>query len=335
MRCPRCGNDAPKDEYICSFCGVRLRMELIEKIPIFRRHEVKWERRQGTFKRLINVIIRPSRAFWDIKHQTDVKGPILIILFNAIILGIWALIAKMSITIVSYQGVSNNPTIYIVDLITGAMDYYDLIAMLSNIGIFLVYFIFGLVYFTLFFIALNVLFTLGANFSVNLTSTVKFRYRKQEEEQLEAAAKEIAKTGEMVKSSLQPRRPGKWKMMIYAYTPYIVSNFICAIILLIGILFSPSHIQSTSLYSYDFLGLVDLLNNLFDSFIWKIVDIIQIVTLIGWVPITMAISLRDLANTSTFRCYVTCLIVAIFSAYMMLFVRPTLNWNFHFIASQT
>ncbi len=63
------------------------------------------------------------------------------------------------------------------------------------------------------------------------------------------------------------------------------------------------------------------------SFIWGITDWIQVIVLIGWVPITMSIALRELVNASTFRVYISCLLVAILLGFVLYFFRPVFLFN--------
>jgi hypothetical protein len=47
-----------------------------------RRPEKHWERRLSLFQRLYGVLIIPAVTFWDIAHELDQKGPLLIFLGN-------------------------------------------------------------------------------------------------------------------------------------------------------------------------------------------------------------------------------------------------------------
>ena len=319
MRCPRCGNDAHAEEYICSFCGVRLRIEPIEQIPIFRRQEEKWVKRMSTTKRLINIIKAPSRAFWDIKNDTDSTGPLLIILGNGFLMGLWALAITAFTTFPSGIMTSFSIGDYPITLSNSWM--YPL-------AMFLLFFLFGIVYYLLSFFLWNLLFSIGANISVNLSNTIKFRYSKQEKEEMEETAEKIVK-GKEVKDTLEPKKPAKRKIMFYAYAPTLVTNTLCTLVILFGLIG-----KQVIFVSNNYESVFALLEPIFDSPVWKVIDIIQIITLVGWIPITLSIALRDLGNTSTLRLYIACVIVAILTAYMMYFVRPSLGWNLGIIAGQ-
>ena len=60
QRCPRCGNENSGDSYACSFCGKRLRIERIEKIPFFKRIEEDWFNPYPWYLKIIYLIINPS-----------------------------------------------------------------------------------------------------------------------------------------------------------------------------------------------------------------------------------------------------------------------------------
>jgi succinate dehydrogenase hydrophobic anchor subunit len=311
VRCPRCGNDAPNEEFICSFCGARLRIEPIEKIKIFKRQEgEKWSKSDGVFKRIFNVIRNPSRAFWDISHQKDGTGPFLILFLNGLTLGLWALATYYHLN-VTYTNAN--------------------IAFLEGLSVFIIYSIFGILYYLLMFFIWNFLFSLGANFSSNLNNVIKIRY-KTDEDTGKKEEKDKNKEKKDASDSLGSKKPGKTKMMFYAYTPLLVINLICALILFFGL---PSvSIPNPSLYSNwaGFSNLLILLSSVYASPIWATIDVLQILTLSIWIPITMSIALRDLSNSSTLRLFIGCVIIGILTSYMFYFLRPTLGWNFNIIS---
>ena len=88
MRCPKCGNDVNKNDYVCIYCSTRLREESIGKIPFFRRIEKKWETPETGFKRLINVIVKPSKAFWDMTHYRKKIGSSKVLFLTAVLFGL-------------------------------------------------------------------------------------------------------------------------------------------------------------------------------------------------------------------------------------------------------
>jgi len=314
MRCPRCGNDAPKEEFICSFCGNRLKMEDIEKIKLFRRQEEKWTKADGALKRIVNVIRNPSRAFWDITHQSDATGPFLVILFNAITLGLWGWAAFVHLDIQLWQGVALNYNNYWIALIYG-------------LSIFLVYFLFGFIYYSVLFYFFNLLFSIGANFSTNMNNLIEMRYKLNKDTKEKAP---VDKSKKDVKDQLEPKKLGKNKVMFYAFSPFILTNLLSTIILLIGLPTVP--ISNTGAYGYNQMGaLTAVMSPIFSSSVWGVIDFLQIITLAVWVPICMAIALRDLANTSTTKLLVGCIVMGILMSYMFYFLRPTLGWNLNII----
>ena len=53
------------------------------------------------------------------------------------------------------------------------------------------------------------------------------------------------------------------------------------------------------------------LEEFFNSPVWGIIDWVYVVFIIGWVPILMAIALRDIANSSTIRVYLSSVIISV------------------------
>jgi hypothetical protein len=308
-------------EYICSFCGARLILETIENIKIFRRQEERWTKKDGALKRIFNVIRNPSRAFWDISHEKDSKGPFLILLFNALILGLWAGSIYIHLNIALYRG----------NALTLATFY---IGLIQGLSVFMIYFLFGLFYFTFIFLLWCFLFKIGANFATNINNLIAMRYSNDDKtkgkasvssQQVQTSAKKE------ITDKLNPKKPGTYKIMMYAYAPLIVTNLIATLLIVIAI--PTINIANTSLYSNisNYTVLMTLLEPIFDSWVWSAVDVLYIVTLIGWIPITMSIALRDLANTSTTKLYIACVVIGFIISYTMYFLRPTLGWNFNLI----
>lgn len=290
-------------------------MENIEKLKFFRRQEEKWVKPDGVFKRILNVIKNPARAFWDILHRGDSVGPLLVLILNAITLGLWGLAIYAHLNITAIRGVG--------------ITYLNFwVGMVEPLSIFLVYFLFGLFYYLICFILWNFLFSMGANFSTNINEIIKKRYNT-EEDKLSKEKKKIHKKAKgEVGDSLAPKKLGKQKIMIYAYAPLFVTNLIGVVILLIAL---PSvQIGNTSGWSQT--NLSSAMNDIFASPLWAILDVLQILTLAIWIPITMSIALREVANTSTVKLLIGCVVVGIIISYMMFFLRPTLGWNFNIIA---
>jgi hypothetical protein len=100
--------------------------------------------------------------------------------------------------------------------------------------------------------------------------------------------------------------------MKLAYMPVAIGLFICSLILLIGL---PNVIDPA-----------DPL--LWNSPVWGIVDWVQFIVWLGWVPITMSIALRDIANSSTQNVYISCLLVSLLLCFITFMLRPTFLFNY-------
>lgn len=83
LRCPECMIRVGSQDAVCPNCGYRFRMERLERIlPFMRRPEKHWERRLSLLQRLYGILVIPAVTFWDIAHEPDQKGPLLIFLGN-------------------------------------------------------------------------------------------------------------------------------------------------------------------------------------------------------------------------------------------------------------
>ena len=91
LRCPRCGNENSADNFACSFCGIRLKIERIEKIRFFRRIEAEWTTPYPWYLKIVYLFINPSRAFYDINHKRSKAPGGLILLFSSLIYGLMGL----------------------------------------------------------------------------------------------------------------------------------------------------------------------------------------------------------------------------------------------------
>ncbi|MBD3351493.1 MAG: hypothetical protein GF364_08395 [Candidatus Lokiarchaeota archaeon] len=310
MRCPKCGNDVSKDDYVCVYCEARLREERIESIKLFRRIDEKWTKPLSKFRRMLLVIANPSRAFWDITHYREKVGGGLVYL-------VWCLSFGLIGSSI-YAHVDLSPTVG-----TGSV-YAGLIAFginfLQSMSMFMLFFLFGLIYYGLFIWLGNKLFKWGANYSINLSDQLKLRYGEgktedEVEEDTEKTRAQLEAEGEYVMELpeyLTSQESKTGSIMRYAYIPYILSLLISALVLLIALpTVGPSNLEP-----------------LWESRIWGIIDWIQVIFLIGWVPITMSIALRDIANASTMKVYISCLTVSIIIAFFVYFLRPTLMMQY-------
>jgi hypothetical protein len=90
LRCPECLNRIDSKDAVCPQCGYRFRTEQFERIlPFMRRPEKQWESRLSFRQRLWGVLRIPSITFWDIAHEPDTRGPLLLFLANLAVISLW------------------------------------------------------------------------------------------------------------------------------------------------------------------------------------------------------------------------------------------------------
>ncbi|MBY9006260.1 MAG: zinc ribbon domain-containing protein [Candidatus Lokiarchaeota archaeon] len=301
QRCPRCGNENSGDSFACSFCGKRLRIEKIEKIPFFKRIEEDWFNPYPWYIKILYLIINPSRAFWDINHLRKKSPGLLILLLSSLFYGFIGLIIFSRFNITS-GGIP-------VDLVFTSV---------YSLGFLLAFFLFGFFYQLLLFYFLIWIYTKGANYSVGFTQKLEKRFGlgKQKKEPFEHAKLSpfsIYKGGTL----LQKQEAFKSKMMLCAFTPFMIINLVKLIVVAIG--FSTSGVIN--------LGTTDLDNffrNMMENPLWAVLDVLDAITLAVWVPILITISIRELSNSSTYRVLITSYIISIIVSIFIFFLRPTL-----------
>lgn len=99
LRCPECLIRVDPQTAVCPQCGYRFRTEQFERIlPFMRRPEKQWEGRLTLLQRLWGVLRIPSVAFWDIAHEPDRVGPMLIFLGNLTMISLWFMAMVYHIT---------------------------------------------------------------------------------------------------------------------------------------------------------------------------------------------------------------------------------------------
>ena len=161
------------------------------------------------------------------------------------------------------------------------------------------------------------LFTKGANVAVGFTQRIETRFGGLKETQEKYKEAEISpfsiyKGGTM----LQLEGSYKFKMMLCAFTPFLLINAVKILIVLAGF---PSVTASTS-EPYDF----SFFDQMFDSGTWAVLDVIDALTIAIWVPILMTISIRELSNSSTTRVLIPTVIIGVIVAVLFYFLRPNL-----------
>jgi hypothetical protein len=297
MRCVKCGNEVNKEDFVCIYCNARLREEKIEKVPYFRRiTDEKWTTPIKGWRRFYLVFRNPSRAFWDIVHYREKIGSWFKVYFlSALVYGLFGLAIFAHV----------RAGLGFIGWIFGAL------------SAFLLFFLFGIVYFFLLYGISIQFYSLGANYSINLKSQLNLRYgkrkeRKEEEEQEKSTtmleAEGIYPT--TLPKHLTAQKSKKTAIMMWGFAPLLLALAASAILLLIAL----PPISGVDAASFE---------DITKSIIWGITDWIQVIVLIGWVPITMSIALREMVNASTFRVYISCLIVSILIGAVVYFFRPS------------
>ncbi|MFX1342652.1 MAG: Yip1 family protein [Promethearchaeota archaeon] len=105
LRCPECLIRVGSTDAVCPQCGYRFRVEQFERIlPFMRRPEKQWESRLSFRQRLWGVLRIPSITFWDIAHEPDTRGPMLLFLANLVVISLWYVAMTSKIV-----GVTINP----------------------------------------------------------------------------------------------------------------------------------------------------------------------------------------------------------------------------------
>lgn len=294
QRCPRCGNENTADSFACNFCGFRLKIEKIEKIRFFRRYEAEWINPYPWYLKILYLFIKPPRAFWDINHKRSKAPGFLILLFSSLLYGVMGLAFFSHF---SFPGI----------------EAFSLTHFIYNISFFASFFVFGICFQFIFFAILIWLFSKGANYAVGFSQRLETRFGGLKETQEQYKEAEISpfsiyKGGTM----LQLEGSYKFKMMLCAFTPFLLINAIKALIALIG--FPPITVTN----------IISALNQLFNSRIWAVLDILDALTIAIWVPILMTLAIRELSNSSTTRVLIPTIIIGSVIAVLFYFLRPTL-----------
>ncbi|MGV9171267.1 MAG: zinc ribbon domain-containing protein [Promethearchaeia archaeon] len=307
QRCPRCGNENRADSYACTFCGKRLRIEGIEKLPVFKRFEAKeWTHPLPWYLKIYNLFVNPSKAFWDINHKRSKAPGMLILLFNALLYGLLGLVIFSHFRIVAIGENPINPfSIYL-------FSYY--------LSFFVSFFLFGLIYYSVFFTLLTWLFTKGANYAVDFSERLENRFGgskagpKYSQEQVSVFS--IYKGGTL----LQKQESHKYKMLFSAFAPLLLIN---GIKILIALFAFPTVDLTVDWQEFD----MGIYQTIFDSPVWIAFDILDAFVIAFWVPILISIGIRELSNSSTYRVFISSLIIGVAVAFIYYLLRPNLLGN--------
>ena len=287
QRCPRCGNENSADSYACNFCGFRLKIERIEKIKFFRRYEAEWTAPSPWYKKIFYLFVNAPKAFHDINHKRSKAPGWLIVLFCSLLYGLMGLAFISHIQL----GVS------------------DVVQAFYNLSFFVSFFFFGFCFQSIYFLISIWLFTKGANYAVGFSDKMERRFEglgdtKAKYKEADASPFSIYKGGTM----LHIEGAYKSKMLLCAFTPFLLINTIKILIVLFGL----PDTTSADLTAF------------FNSPIWVVLDVIDALTIATWVPILMTLAIRELSNSSTTRVLIPNLIIGVIIAIMFYFLRPTL-----------
>jgi len=293
-RCPRCGNEVRADFFVCAFCGKRLRIERIENFLFFKRIETEWTTPDRWYTILLWLFIKPNKAFWSINHRRKSAPGYFILLFNALLFGV------MGLAYFSHFNIQDIPPL-------------DFRIFFYNLVIFLAFFIFGLAYFFIFGFILIWLFTKGANYAVGFSEKLESFFGGAEREKYSEA--EMSVFSIYRGGTLHQQQTFKYKMMFCSFAPFLLINLIEVIIILAGF---PT-------VSINVLGLFNptIFSQIFKSSTWTVLHFIDAITIAVWVPILVALSIRELSNSSTTRVLLSSLIIGILVAVIFFFLRPT------------
>ncbi len=298
QRCPRCGNENTADSYACNFCGIRLKTERIETIRFFRRYEAEWTSPYPWFMKIFYLFVNPSKAFFDINHKRSKAPGWLILLFCSLLYGL------MGLAFFSHFNFIGIP-------------WHHPLLSLYNLSFFAAFFIFGFCFQLIFYVILIWLFSKGANYAVGFTDKLEKRFggikeQKEKYKETDVSPFSIYKGGTM----LQIEGSYKFKMLLCAFTPFLIINAIKVLIVLAG--FPPVNVSDLSTFNEA------ILDNLFNSNTWAVLDIIDALTIAVWVPILMTLAIRELSNSSTTRVLIPTIIIGVAVAIIFYFLRPTI-----------
>ncbi|MFX1574055.1 MAG: hypothetical protein ACFFB0_15025 [Promethearchaeota archaeon] len=299
QRCPRCGNENPAESFACNFCGVRLKIERIEKFSIFRRVEKEWIKPESWYTKFFWLLVKPNHAFWDINHKRSKAPGGYILLFCSLLYGLMGLAVASHFNLVSFSP-------------------YSPMVIFFYFTFFVTFFVFGFFFQLIFFAILIWLFTKGANYAVGFTERLETRFgglkeTKEKYKEAEISPFSIYKGGTM----LQIEASHKFSMMLCAFTPFIVINTIKILIMLVGF-------QTIPIEEFNYNLFDEILDQIFASPTWGVIDMIDALTIAIWVPILTTLAIRELSNSSTSRVLIPSLIIGITVAIIFYFLRPTL-----------
>ncbi|MFX1370431.1 MAG: hypothetical protein ACFFCE_01120 [Promethearchaeota archaeon] len=306
QRCPRCGNENSADVFACNFCGFRLKIERIESIRFFRRYEAEWTTPYPWYMKILYLFTNPPKAFHDINHKRSKAPGWMILFFISLLYGL------MGLAFFSHFN------------FTGTTLFLD---FLFNLSFFVSFFVFGYIFHLIYFAILIWLFTKGANYAVGFSDRLEKRFsalREQREKYKETDVSpfSIYKGGTM----LHLEGAFKFKMLLCAFTPFLLITAIKILIVLAGFptVEVPVDLSNQQQIDAAIENIADVTFQMFNSPTWAVIDIIDAVIIASWVPILMTLAIRELSNSSTTRVLISTIIIGVIVAILFYFLRPTL-----------
>ena len=295
QRCPRCGNENRGTNFACTFCGKRLRIESVEKLFIFRRIEEEWAAPYSFFRKIYYLFVNSPRAFWDINHARKKSPGTKIFFLITLIYGFmgFALFSHFKIDVPNLHPLVNQ-------------------LLPPWIG-FVSFFLFGLIYHYLFFRILIWLFTKGANYAVGYSERLESRFGKDKEDAEKYSEAHMSPFSIYKGGVLQQQQAHKKKMMFCAFTPFMLIYLIEMIIIFIAF---PGNILMNE------AGFEFLFGDADNKTVWAVLYALEALVIMLWLPTLMAIAIRELSNSSTFRLLIPSYIIGIAVAVLFYFFRP-------------
>ncbi|MFX1237718.1 MAG: zinc ribbon domain-containing protein [Promethearchaeota archaeon] len=292
QRCPKCGNENRATNYVCTFCGKRLRIEAIERIYFLKRIEEEWAAPYPWYLKWLYLFTNSPRAFWDINHMRK-KAPGNTIFWVIVLLYAFSWMVLFShFQVPGYYAEANLYWVPWMGFIAG--------------------FVFGMFYHFLFFQVLIWLFSKGANYAVDYSEKLESRFGKRKQEKIEAYDEAHMSPFSIYKGGvLQQQQAHKRKMMLCAFIPFIIVYFLEIIIIAVAL---PYNIIM------DDVGLAIVFKENYG--VWAVIYGIESLAIMLWVPALMAIAIRELSNSSTYRVVISSYIVGALIAVFYFFLRP-------------
>ena len=297
QRCPRCGNENSAESFACNFCGFRLKTERIETIRFFRRYEAEWTAPYSWYMKIFYLFVNAPKAFYDINHKRSKAPGWLILLFSSLLYGLMGLAFCSHFNFTQFSAFS-----------------FEL--FMFNLSFFIAFFAFGFCFHLIYFAILIYLFTKGANYAVGFTDRLEKRFgtlteQKEKYRESDVSPFSIYKGGTM----LQLEGAHRFKMMLCAFTPFLLINAVKILIVLFG--FPTVSVTGPTFNEAVF-------DQILSAPTWAILDIIDAITIAAWVPILMTLAIRELSNSSTTRVLIPTIIIGVIVAILFYFLRPTL-----------